>query len=62
MKNKYSLAVKFFTESKNEEQLVLTYKEIESFMESFDNFKFYIKFNSDEIPNNIYETLSEEDK
>jgi len=31
MENKYQLAIKFFTETKNEEQLVIAYKEIEIF-------------------------------
>ena len=35
MKKKYNLAVKFFTETKNEEQLDLTYKEYEIFYEIF---------------------------
>ena len=59
MKSKYNLAVKFFTESKNEEQLELTYKEIDSFMKNYETFKFYIKFNTNEINSN---SLSEEEK
>ena len=41
MKSKYNLAVKFFTETKNQEQLDLTYKEYEAFHETFEQFKFF---------------------
>lgn len=44
MKSKYNLAIKFFTEAKNEEQLDLSYKEIEKFMTTFNKFKFYLNF------------------
>jgi hypothetical protein len=43
MKLKYKLAVKFYTETKNQEQLNLAYKEIESFTENYKNFKYYYK-------------------
>jgi hypothetical protein len=59
MKSKYALAIKFFTESKNEEQLDLCYKEIEKFMTTYEKFKFFIKFSLQEIPT---ENLSEEEK
>ena len=42
MKSKYNLAVKFFTETKNQEQLDLTYKEYEAFHETFEQFKLSI--------------------
>jgi len=45
MKLKYKVAVKFYTETKNEEQLEYAYREIESFKESYKNFKWYHKFN-----------------
>lgn len=44
MKLKYKLAVKYFTETKNQEQLNLAYKEIESFIENYRNFKWYYSF------------------
>jgi hypothetical protein len=49
MKNKYILAVKFFTETKNDEQLILSYKEIESFLDNFYTFKFFFKFSTSNI-------------
>ncbi len=44
MKLKYKVAVKFYTETKNQEQLEYAYKEIESFTENYKNFKYYYKF------------------
>ena len=61
MKNKYTLAIKFFTESKNEQQLELSYKEIEAFEENYENFKFHFKFSVDTIPQKILDSLSEEE-
>jgi len=59
MKLKYKVAVKFFTETKNQEQLNYAYKEIESFTENFNKFKWYYKFNTERIKNkyglNIFE-------
>lgn len=60
MKNKYVLAVKFFTECKNDEQLSLTYKEIESFLDNFTTFKFFYKFNTSELKMNIVDKLPED--
>jgi hypothetical protein len=62
MKSKYALAIKFFTESKNEEQLELSYKEIESFMDTYETFKFYLKFSVDEIPLYVLENLTEDER
>jgi hypothetical protein len=46
MKLKYDLAIKFFTETKNEDQLNIAYKEIENFLNVFHNFKFYFSFDA----------------
>jgi hypothetical protein len=62
MRNKYTLAIKFFTESKNEEQLGISYKEIESFTENFHTFKFFFRFNVANIRPEILEMLDEEEK
>jgi hypothetical protein len=62
MKSKYSLAIKFFTEAKNEEQLELCYKEIESFMDTFDEFKFFLRFSTTSIPPQMQENLTEEER
>ena len=51
MKLKYKVAVKFYTETKNEEQLNYAFKEIESFTEIYNNFKWYYKFNLENIKN-----------
>jgi hypothetical protein len=59
MKSKYALAIKFFTESKNEEQLDLCYKEIEKFMTTYEKFKFFLNFSIQEIEP---DSLTEEEK
>jgi len=62
MENKYQLAIKFFTETKNEEQLNIAYKEIELFMQTYENFLFYYSFDPQNIAIKYYEALSEESK
>ena len=62
MKSKYNLAVKFFTETKNQEQLDLTYKEYEAFHETFEQFKFFYKFKIESIDPKVYNQLTEEEK
>ena len=62
MKSKYNLAVKFFTETKNQEQLDLTYKEYEAFHETFEQFKFFYKFKFESIDPKALNQLSEEEK
>jgi hypothetical protein len=51
MKLKYKVAVKFYTETKNQEQLDYAYKEIENFTENYNNFKWFYKFNIEKIKN-----------
>ena len=62
MKSKYNLAVKFFTETKNQEQLDLTYKEYEAFHETFEQFKFFYKFKFESIDPKAFNQLTEEEK
>ena len=62
MKSKYNLAVKFFTETKNDEQLKLTYNEYESFHKSYENFKFFYKFKYETIDPKLLNQLDEEEK
>jgi hypothetical protein len=62
MKKKYQLALRFFTETKNENQMQISYKEIESFLQNYYSYNFYFKFNTSEIPEQVYEKLTEEDK
>lgn len=59
METKYKLATKFFTETKNEEQLIIAEKEIDSFMSTYENFLFYYSFDPLNIPGKHYNTLSE---
>jgi hypothetical protein len=51
MKLKYEVAIKYYTETKNNEQLRYAYNEIEGFTESYNNFKFYYKFDLEYIKN-----------
>jgi len=60
MRNKYYSAVKFFTDSRNEEQLELSYKEIEHFMDNFERFEWYFTFDSNNLSEEYYNSLSEE--
>ena len=62
MKSKYNLAVKFFTETKNNEQLELTYKEYEAFHETFEHFKYFYKFKFDSIDPKVINQLIDEEK
>ena len=62
MKSKYNLAVKFFTETKNQEQLDLTYKEYEAFHETFEQFKFFYKFKKESIDPKAFNQLTDEEK
>jgi hypothetical protein len=60
MRNKYHSAVKFFTDSKNEEQLTLSYKEIEHFMGNFERYQWFFTFDPSEMSEAHYNQLSEE--
>jgi len=62
MKKKYAMAIKFFTESKNEEQLDISYKEIEHFMNNYSSFKFFYKFQTFNIDEKALTRLPEETK
>jgi len=60
MRNKYVLAIKFFTETKNEEQLTIAYKEIEAFTETYNNFCFYYFFDPENINPKYLNLLSDQ--
>lgn len=60
MRNKYYSAVKFFSDSRNEEQLELSYKEIEHFMDNLERFEWYFTFDSNSLSEEYYNSLSEE--
>ncbi len=62
MEIKYRLATKFFTETKNEEQLIIAEKEIDTFMSTYENFLFYYSFNPENIPEKYYNSLTEAHK
>lgn len=57
MKQKYTMAIKFFTESKNEEQLDLSYIEIEKFLTNFTSFKSFYKFETFTIDEKVINRL-----
>jgi hypothetical protein len=60
MKQKYSMAIKFFTETKNEEQLDLSYIEIEKFLTNFRQFKLFYKFQTFTIDEKLLNGLAKE--
>ena len=49
MKQKYFDAVEFHTNSMNDEQLNLAYKEIDPFMDCYLNFIWYKEINKDDL-------------
>jgi hypothetical protein len=49
MKQKYFDAVEFHTNSMNEEQLNLAYKEIDPFMDCYNKFMWYKKINKEDL-------------
>jgi hypothetical protein len=60
MQNKYVLAVKFFTETKNEEQINLSYIEIERFLDVYTEFSWFYTFLPEFIPEELLNKLPEE--
>jgi hypothetical protein len=62
IKKKYNLAVKFFTETKNKDQLDLTYKEYESFYEVYNQFKYFYKFSINSVEKKVLENLNDNEK
>ena len=62
MKKQYKQIIKFFSETKNQELLDLTYDEYEKFMDSYDKFKFYYNFEFDNIDPKAINRLNEEEK
>ncbi len=54
--------MKFYSDSKNEEQLSLSYKEIEPFMEKFDKFQWYFAFDSNNIEDELYNKIPEDQR
>lgn len=60
MKQKYSMAIKFFTETKNDEQLDLTYSEVEKFLTNFQEFKTFFKFSTFNLDEKLLNRLKEQ--
>jgi hypothetical protein len=61
MRVNYISAIKFYTESKNKQQLDLAYKEIENFLTTYTSYKSY--YNIDISSNSaILTQLSEENR
>lgn len=53
MKIKYKIAIKFFTETNNEEQLTIAYNEIENYLQQYYQFKWYYEFDPESIDPNL---------
>jgi hypothetical protein len=62
MKNKYKLAIKFYTETRNEEQLQIAYKEIDKFYEIYYLYKYYYNFSPKKLNKQLFSLLKEEDR
>ena len=62
MKSKYHFALKFFTETKNHEQLDLLYKEIEGFLDNLSQFKFFIELNLQNLDPKLEAQLTHEER
>jgi len=63
MKIKYKIAIKYFTETNNEEQLIIAYNEIENYLQHYYHFKWYYKFNPTvQIDTNLQSLLSEQNR
>ena len=60
MKLKYQMAIKFFSESKNEEQLDISYIEVEKFLTNFNQYKSFYKFETFTIDIKIINRLPKE--
>ena len=62
MKKQYKQIIQFFSETNNPKQLDLTYYEYEIFMERYEQFKFYYKFQIDSIDPKVFNKLKEDEK
>ena len=62
MKKQYKQIIQFFSETNNPKQLDLTYDEYELFMESYEQFKFYYKFQIGSIDPKVINKLNEDKK
>lgn len=60
MRSKYLLALKFFTETKNEEQLKILYKEIEGFLDNYSDFLIFIELDCMNLDPKLESRISQE--
>lgn len=54
MKLKYEIALKYYNETKNEMQLEFAYKELENFLDNYQNYKYFFKLDTTKIFENIF--------
>ena len=62
MKTKYDLAIKYYTETENFEQIKIAYFELEQFNQTFENFFYYIELENktfESLVKNSYESIYE---
>jgi tetratricopeptide (TPR) repeat protein len=62
MRRKYKYAIKFHTESANDKQVVIAYKEYEAFMGAFTRFKWFYSFDYNKMFNLVKTQISENEK
>lgn len=62
MKNKYDLAIKYYTETENYDQLKLAYEEMEQFNQTYESFFYYLKIDNktlQELINKSFEKMKQ---
>jgi tetratricopeptide (TPR) repeat protein len=62
MRRKYKYAIKFHTESLNDKQVQIAYKEYEAFMDVYTRFKWYYAFDYNKMFNFVKYQISENEK
>ena len=62
MRLKYRYAIKFHSESANEKQIEIAYREFENYMDVYDKFKWFYSFDNNKKLNSVKNLLSDEDK
>jgi len=62
MKNHYKIAIKYFIETNNEVQLVIAYKEIETYLEHYNQYEWYYNFNPENVSAIFFNLLNEENR
>jgi tetratricopeptide (TPR) repeat protein len=62
MRRKYKYAVKYHTETANDKQVLIAYKEYEAFMDVYARFKWYYSFDYNKMLNLVKAQVSESEK